>query len=526
MSSTRRKSDEAWHDEAFASAEVYRQGLPGNLVARRAALISDPEQRAILYSLQQLSHRRGGLLGISEDILRRFSDELGTAAMHEIEADPLEPLPVEIVKALRERVDSPFLLQGEMAAEDILLTSMEDEELTYAFGDLRSRAAVQPETYCLRDFQACCEEAATPERLAEILRQLCLDPTTDFQRASRAAWFLRDLTAILTAYRQILAEEGQREVVDTAIKREVFETLDFALETRSFVLIEGLERMGKTVAAKAFCARELGRAVYVALEPGRDKQGFFRTLARALGTASAAGRKALDVQARVEDMLKEGHLMLVIDEAHFAYPQTQRPTRAPERLDWIRTALVGYDVPVAMISTPQFDRQCALFEERLGWNSRQFKGRIKYHCKLPQTVSGADMRQIAAAKCPTASPGILLRLVASALSLDDYLASIERAITRANYFAKKRGLEHPEDADLHRAVEEILPREKAPEATTAPSPAAGSKPPQAQAATAKSSPFAERHKSPATSSSERPAAANGDRFAPSETYPCPALPNL
>ena len=64
--------------------------------------------------------------------------------------------------------------------------------------------------------------------------------------------------------------------------------------------------------------------------------------------------KALELRVRVEDALHSGDLMLVADEAHFLWPVGRLRHCVPGRVNWINTALANFDVPVALIITPQF----------------------------------------------------------------------------------------------------------------------------------------------------------------------------
>jgi hypothetical protein len=228
---------------------------------------------------------------------------------------------------------------------------------------------------------------------------------------------------------------AQNSIAQTSITSRINEDLEYALKTKSFVVIEGLERLGKSVTAQNFCARHAGEAVYIRLESGNDETSFFRTIAKALGTTFTAQRKGVEMRLRIEDMLQGGHLMLVLDEAHFLWPQSYRANRAPLRIDWVRTALIDYQVPVALISTPQFDRQCEHFEKKVRWNYRQIKGRVALHTVLPTTLPEEDLTNIAKYLMPEADKATLLRLVGFAQVSDDYVAGIERIVKRARYMS-------------------------------------------------------------------------------------------
>ena len=73
MSSTRHAHEDApFSQERYASSAAYESGLLGNLVARRAKAIRSPEARSLVYFLQMLSHREGGLQRVAEEVLAMF----------------------------------------------------------------------------------------------------------------------------------------------------------------------------------------------------------------------------------------------------------------------------------------------------------------------------------------------------------------------------------------------------------------------------------------------------------------------
>ena len=205
----------------------------------------------------------------------------------------------------------------------------------------------------------CLHEAA---EVPKLLKQLCLDPKFDF---NYSVWWFKDLIGALHLYRKQHIESAKQKIAETTISKKVFDDLDYAAHCRGLVIIEGDQRIGKSTSAENWCAQHPGQAIYVKLGGGNDDATFFRSIARALGTAASLTRKPTEMQMKIEDALQEGHLLLVLDEAHFCFAQTQRPRSAPARIDWIRTALVDFHVGVALISTPQFDRSCDLYEKQL-----------------------------------------------------------------------------------------------------------------------------------------------------------------
>src|SRR5258706_4780314 len=71
----------------------------------------------------------------------------------------------------------------------------------------------------------------------------------------------------------------------------------------------------------------------VSLSGATNKTAIFRIIAKALGLGSSYMRKANEMQARIEDTLQRSKLMLVIDEAAYLLPQSERLYSRPEMLD-------------------------------------------------------------------------------------------------------------------------------------------------------------------------------------------------
>ena len=272
------------------------------------------------------------------------------------------------------------------------------------------------------------------------------------------SWWFDDLRAALHIYRSQHIAFASGCIAHTSISKRIFEDLDYTAHCRGLVIIEGDQRTGKSTAAKNWCDNHPGQAVYIKLGVGNDDATFFRSIAKALGTAASLARKPTEMQMKIEDALQEGHLVLVLDEAHFLFAQTQRPRSAPSRLDWIRTALVDFNVGVALISTPQFERSCALYEKTLQWNAKQIRGRVKLHTILPTELPPEDSTAVARKMAPQASESSLMRLVGFAQASDDYLARIERLTQRADFFAFRDGRAVAGREDIKRALDEASPR--------------------------------------------------------------------
>ena len=118
----------------------------------------------------------------------------------------------------------------------------------------------RPNSYPAGAFAERCRAAAA-ESLEEFLIQLCLDPAVPV--ADGRPWYFPSLLKSVRDYQTAWIAERQLGRVTTEIGQCVNEALEYALESRRMVLIDGPARIGKSHAAKAWCAQRPGKARYV-----------------------------------------------------------------------------------------------------------------------------------------------------------------------------------------------------------------------------------------------------------------------
>jgi len=304
------------------------------------------------------------------------------------------------------------------------------------------------------------------EQLTHILIELCIKPKLEFGDGTCAMATNGRLIDAVLDFQDRYEAKVKSDFVLTTIGKEVFETLDHCLEIRKMVVIEGDSGSGKTTAAEAWCAAHQGQARFVSLSGITHKTGFFQKLATAIGLA-ASKRKATDMQVKVEEFFRRTGLMLVIDEAHYLWPQHQRSHSNPELVDWVNTALVNHNVPVALICTDQFAKLKARVEKRTGWTSEQFEHRVKRYKKLSNTPTRQDLEAIAAkllaVRWSTAQQrwemhgsvpqrDFIKMIVGYALTCKMPIAAVSDAITEARYQARKNRRGYVASTDLRSAL--------------------------------------------------------------------------
>jgi hypothetical protein len=387
---TRRQNPEhsVFRPEAFASSPDFDRGVPGNLVAARCRQLTDPEEIAMLWWLQQISWRQGGLIAFAAQIAEKNRSQIWTT-------------------------ETMYEGGGELPETRAIPVPISGDICTAGFSEFLARATVDP--------------AAKSLRLGTSGSYDC-------------RVHFNDLWGALVALRKAEIEAARKEIVETAVSARVFEALDFVRESRSFVLIEGREGLGKSEAARNWCRRHPGEAVYVSLQSGTDEMTLFRCIAQAVGTACAITRKAGEIKANVEKALQPGHLTLVLDEAHFLWPQSGRAERsAPKRVDWLRTALIDSGVSVAIVSTPQyFGNQCDRFR-RGGWNANQIQRRLAHIERLPETLSLPDMRAVISLHFPQIAKTQSLDVAILATSSMGFVGAIAHLHKRLEFLTRRKG---------------------------------------------------------------------------------------
>ena len=301
--------------------------------------------------------------------------------------------------------------------------------------------------------------AAVTELEKDIAR-LCLDPAVKLEKFF--VWYFPSLVNSLREYmRQWIAKQEASRVV-TQLGKQVCETLDYCLESHCMAMIDGLARTGKSFSAKAWCDSHPGVARYVQVPSSSDDIGFFRAIAKSLGVSINLNSKAQQLRDRVEEVLQRGGLILVLDEAHYLWPQSNYREALPARVNWLMTALVNHDVPVALITTPQFIRTQKRIEQRTSWTSEQFIGRIGHYEKLPDSLSAGDLSLVAKFLLPEGDAKTIELLTVYAQSSAKYLAGIDAVVRRSKYLAQKEGRVRVAGLDVKRAIKEsVIPSDSA-----------------------------------------------------------------
>lgn len=448
MSSTRRQAEGGpFRQERYASSAEYERGLMANLVAMRCAVLDAPADRELIWFLQYVSHQSGGLKAFVERLIIERPEHFATEAMRTHGIKEGQTCKAALVRVLRESmqgVHDEFLLKGE---HELIACLSNDEDRLNAQADRAAQA--RPVSYPASKFLAHCRRAASNE-LVTRLQELCLDPQASL--AAEGPWYCPQLLAVLRESLNTWRESHAAACVVTGLGKRVGETLDYAAETARLVLIDGAARTGKTHAAQRWCEQRPGRARYVQVPSSNDEIGFLIAIARALGVSVESSPKAHKLRTRIEGTLHGRDLMLVFDEAHYCWPQSNYRHAKPVRINWIMTALVNQGVPVALVTTPQFLNSQKATETHTAWTSEQFTGRIGHYEKLPDRLDVHDLAAVASALLPEGDKRAVEMLVEYARTSQKYLAGIDAVVSRARYLAKRDARERVTTADIKLAI--------------------------------------------------------------------------
>lgn len=459
MSNTRRASEgSAFRQERFASSQEYERGLMANLVAKRCSVLDRAEERELIWFVQLLSHQPGGIKKLAADLMARFPDKIATESMRKFGMKSGQIYSATQVRVVRDEIaGARFPLKGEVdSGRDGMEIFLEDTaERREA---RRLDAAFFPQKYPAAEFVKRCQEAAQAG-LEKHLLSLCLDPALPV--ADGPPWYFPTLVSTLREFQAMWIEEC-RPAALTSIGEKIADALDYAMESRRLVLIDGLARLGKSRGTTAWCNLHPGRVRYVECPSTNDDFSFFRAIAQSLGVSINLKSKAQELRNRIEETLQGGDLALVIDEAHYLWPQSHYRNTTPGRINWLMTALVNHGVAVGLVTTPQFFRSQEAIEKATSWTAEQFIGRIGHYEKLPDSLSADDLTAVAGALLPEGTADSIKALVLYAQSSRKNLAGIDDIVTRARFDCQKDGRQKIEFRDVKRVIQgNVIPSDAA-----------------------------------------------------------------
>ncbi len=509
MSRTRHaEADAPLSQERYMSSPEYAalRGLSGTAVSAKAALVNDPRASSLLFLLQALSLRSGGLKKVKDDVLAMFPERIGTPLMHKFGMKPGQIYTAEQVRRARCEVErgtpfdpdfqphsAAFPLKGEFKEAPLRLAvpgdsvaSMLDEEQAALDAareaeNRKSQADAQkhPVSYPAAVLVEACRKAAGGA-MEKFLVELCINPAVRIPMPGAVAgelaaqqcnaqeqfpelgsdrfrdaglFHFRDIIGALMEFKARHEQAARGQFAETVVSKSIFRTLARGLSSRKIVVVNGVEGIGKSFSAEAWCEQHLGEARFVRLEGIVNRTTFFQAVSKALGLAASVHQKSSEMQVRVRHHLERSGIMLVIDEAHRCFPQAERIYSHPELLNWIYT-LWDIRVPCALLVTPQFVTRMDEVERQTDWRSGQFKRRVECWTNLPVKLGEEDLRAVARSRAPAYTVRMIDELVDFALPARRQIDAMARAISAAEFIASEQGRARPTERDLAAGIEE------------------------------------------------------------------------
>ena len=425
-------------------------------------IADNPRLVELVWFLQAMSMRPGGLLKFTEDLLAEFPERIGTATLTKADGKRYSTEEkIAICRELPTHLD-PFLPEERDVFEVILTESSPRELAEMGVMDRKALEAGLKEFDAERVVQICREAAI--EKLPGYFAELCTEKSKGFGPSRERLWYFHDVIDAVFEYMDRWAARVQKRLAMTEVAKLVFDRLDYALKAKKMVRIEGSSRFGKTEALAAWTDMRPGLARLVRVPCDNSMNSFFKRIGEALGIDCSYGSSAARLKERVEYIIQHSGLFLALDEAHFLVAQNYGATSAPNRLNWVRTEIVDRGLPLALIVTPQsFSQALDRFVRKTGYNMDQFLGRQALSCPLPDELSEADLIAVARIHFPELGENALDYIANEARLSQNYLQAVDAISSRAKHLASLRN-GRVSLKDVKTAVKEVLGRRISPAA--------------------------------------------------------------
>jgi hypothetical protein len=254
------------------------------------------------------------------------------------------------------------------------------------------------------------------------------------------------------------AAQAIDSIVMTQVARKIFDRLQYALEEKEMLRIEGDTRVGKTEAVHAYCHARPGLARLVLTPCSNGDYDFFQAVAESAGLEVTLDTPLRELKHNVEFIIRHGGLMWILDEAHFLVPARIYRNTPPMRLNWIRTRIADHGCPLVLVTTPQdFKHGTDKLTKVTGYNLNQFTGRTLLVVRLPSELSTADLIAIARKHFPKLNEDYLELIAAKAMQSESYLKAVEAIGKLSRFIARQAGRDEPTLADVDAAIAEYAP---------------------------------------------------------------------
>lgn len=439
-----------------------------------AQLTAQPRLAEMLWYLQWISMQAGGLVKFCAEMYRQMPWRFGTKTMRaakraeytlEEKRRIVDEMPTQHQLSQASDID----MQGEPWATWLrrgIPDTVVDDRAAYK----RKEVEEWIRTWTPERMRNTCRDAGAWV-LSRYLKDLCIQPDRGFSGEDlyddsywgSPYWLMDDPIAAVLEMMDHQAKEISNRLAMTAVAKKVFDALDYALQERVMVRIEGESRFGKTEAIRAWADMRPGLARIVTVPSSNSIAGLVRRVAEALGISFSYGTRVQSLRERIEYVLRHSSMFLILDESAFLIPQNYTSTTPPERLNWVRTEVVDRGLPLALVHTPQtFLPDVGRFVRKTGFAMQQFFGRAYRAVELPTELDRADLIAVAMIHFPELGEEYLEAVADLAELSENYLQTVEAVSKLSRYIARREGHRRITSSDIEAAASEIIPRRVAP----------------------------------------------------------------
>jgi hypothetical protein len=292
-------------------------------------------------------------------------------------------------------------------------------------------------------FQDLCLSAAR-EHLARHLAILCNSPDS----VLTGPWYWAELFPALLAEMDQWAKAVLGSIANTSVYKVAMDSFEFACQRKKPVRLHGETKFGKSIVAKKFCHAFPGRARYVQV-PWSNREGH---LMEEIGKAFGVYQTGPKAEETIETLCQTFKILIVLDEAHGLFPTKLSRNSGPGRLNWVRLELFKHDVPVALVTTPQYNQVEERFSKATEWNIDQFNGCIYQYPQLPDRITFDELVAIGQTYLPGTDPDIIGLVAAEAEITGQYLIYFGRIAENAAWLAQRAGRAEITEDDIRCAV--------------------------------------------------------------------------
>lgn len=415
MTTRRRPEGSVRAQESFASSREFAAGILGNLARKAIGTIKDAEVRSILWWIQKRSWDDGGL------------EALAQAMVASCREDGTDALPQKLTP--RGQWADGYRLARAVGVSE------ENEPNPYGEGP---------------------DQEPDLDRVVELLERFCTDPAATHGHEGRQNWWAA-FAPILQKLRTEETADAPGSIAQTTVSRVVWESLEAVNSSRLNALLYGPPLTGKGTAAAAWCRYSGGKARLVETPVGNDLGALVKSVARAIGTASATSLKTPQVEERVLATLAGSDLVLVFNHAERLWPSGDIRQSHPRRIEWLIDLLGGPSaIPVALVSSQDWGKSLLRFRESAEWTVRHFEGLLSLVKRLPDSPDEEDLERIVRLHCPNVSQATAKALRSLGGLPARGLAGMMSAIRHAAAVAASEGRPAPTSRDFAAAIKNAL----------------------------------------------------------------------